>query len=371
MDSESAFPRSVEWTPGESMPPVADHGRESYELNIFHDIAQALTSSLDLDTILRTIMDKMAAYFELATWSLLLIDDRTGELYYEIAVGDGCECLNEIQMKSGQSPARWVIDHDASLVISDIERDDRLQLPDGPDVCPGGTSFVCIPVNRGGKPLGVIQLMAIDMQLYDRNKKLLQTMADYAAIAITNARAVSRIQQLSITDDCTGLFNARHLFTVLNEEVYRSQRFGYEFALLFLDLDHFKRVNDEFGHVAGSHLLSLTGHALREHLRLIDSAFRYGGDEFAILLPQTSKDGAILVGRRLMNLFHSRSWQIGEDASLSLRASVGIAGYPVDARTPEGIVKCADEMMYQVKQSGRDNIAVAGVGVVGIDDPPS
>ncbi len=81
---------------------------------------------------------------------------------------------------------------------------------------------------------------------------LLRTLADYAAIAIENARAVRRVQELSITDDCTGLYNARHLFTVLSEEVHRSQRFGYEFSLLFLDLDHFKRVNDEHGHLIGS-----------------------------------------------------------------------------------------------------------------------
>jgi len=86
-----------------------------------------------------------------------------------------------------------------------------------------------------------------------------------------------------------GLYNARHLFTVLAEELHRSERFGYEFSLLFLDLDHFKSVNDEYGHLIGSKLLGQVGQSLRENLRLVDAAFRYGGDEFAILLPQTGR----------------------------------------------------------------------------------
>src|SRR5664279_3166132 len=199
---------------------------------------------------------------------------------------------------------------------------------------------------------------------------LLRTLADYAAIAIENARAVQRIQELSITDDCTGLYNARQLSIALSDEVHRSERFGYEFSLLFLDLDYFKRVNDEHGHLVGSKLLGQVGQALRENLRLVDAAFRYGGDEFAILLPQTSKDAALLVARRLMALFHSRQWLAAEGVPLSLRASIGIASYPVDAVSPQAVVQRADEMMYQVKQAGRDNIALAGVGIVGSEEAP-
>ena len=351
---------------------VTDNDRQFYELKIFHDVAKALTSSLDLDTILQTIMEKMAAYFQPATWSLLMLDEATDELYYAAAVGKGCENLNALQLASGESLARWVITHGTPLVIPDVTQDERIRQASGDSFFVTGCSVVCMPVRTGGKILGIIQMVNIDMQVYTRNELLLRTLADYAAIAIENARAVQRIQELSITDDCTGLYNARQLSTALSDEVHRSERFGYEFSLLFLDLDYFKRVNDEHGHLVGTKLLGQVGHALRENLRLVDAAFRYGGDEFAILLPQTSKDAALLVARRLMSLFHSRQWLAAEGVPLSLRASIGIASYPVDAASPQAVVQRADEMMYQVKQAGRDNIALAGVGIVGPEaEPPT
>ena len=107
--------------------PATDNDRQYYELKIFHDVAKALTSSLDLDTILQTIMQKMAAYFEPATWSLLMLDEATNELYYAAAVGKGCEKLNALQLKSGESLARWVINHGVPLVIADVAQDERVQ----------------------------------------------------------------------------------------------------------------------------------------------------------------------------------------------------------------------------------------------------
>ena len=348
--------------------PTAGHDRQSYELKIFHDVAKALTSSLDLDTILQTIMEKMAAYFEPATWSLLILDEATGEQYYAATVGKGGESITALRLRSGETLAEWVIQQGESLVVPDVNHDTRIQPDSNDGFFADGCSVACMPVRAGGKVLGIILLANIDMQVYLRNEMLLRTLADYAAIGIENARAVNRIQELSVTDDCTGLYNARHLFTLVSEEVHRSERFGYEFSLLFLDLDHFKLINDEFGHLTGSKLLGQVGQCLRENLRLVDAAFRYGGDEFAVLLPQTSKDAALLVARRLMRVFHAKQWLAGETPLLSVRASVGIAGYPGDALAPQAIVQCADEMMYQVKQAGRDNIAVAGVGVVGLED---
>jgi diguanylate cyclase (GGDEF)-like protein len=340
----------------------------SHELSIFHDVAKALTSSLDLDTVLETIMAKVAAYFKSADWSLLMVDESSKELYYAVAVGEGCETVNSLTLTSGETLAHWILETGEALVIPDITQDPRIRQAADRKSLKAGSSVVCMPVRTGGKILGIIQVMNIDMETYSRNQLLLQTLADYAAIAIENARAVRRIQELSITDDCTGLYNARHLFTVLSEEVHRSERFGYNLALLFLDLDHFKRVNDEHGHLVGSALLAQVGQFLRENLRLVDAAFRYGGDEFAILLPQTSREGGLLVARRFMRLFHTKQWTPAENITLPLTASIGIAAYPSDAATPKDIVQRGDEMMYLVKQSGRDNIAIMGKGVVGIQE---
>jgi len=346
----------------------ADASHKLYDLSIFHDVAKALTSSLDLDAILETIMVKMAAYFEPATWALIMLDESSGEPYYAAPLERAFESINDLRLTTGESLARWVIEHGEPLVIGDVRTDlrvDRSALDSSIPHC----AVVSLPVRTGGNVLGVMQLMNIDVQVYSQNELFLQTIADYAAIAIENARAVRRIQELSITDDCTKLYNQRHLFTILDEEVHRSARFGYEFSLLFIDLDHFKIVNDKYGHLVGSKLIAMVGHVLRENLRLIDAAFRYGGDEFAILLPQTSRDSGLLVARRILRAFRDREWKPEENIRINLRASIGVAGYPDDANSPQEIVKRADELMYQVKEAGRDNIAVAGFGIVGLGSP--
>jgi diguanylate cyclase (GGDEF)-like protein len=346
----------------------SDNDRQLYELKIFHDVAKALTSTLDLDTILQTIMEKMAAYFEPATWSLVMIDESSQEPYYAAAVGKGSEGFSNLRLRDGNTLTEWVIAHGEPLAIENVNADPLIDADSRSEWFEGSCAVVCMPVRTGGKVLGVIQLVNVDMHVYLQSEMLLQTLADYAAIAIENAQAVRRIQELSITDDCTGLYNARHLFTVLSEEVNRSARFSYEFTLLFLDLDHFKRVNDEHGHLVGSKLLAQVGECLRESLRLVDAAFRYGGDEFAILLPQTSREAGLRVARRISQVFHQRRWFLDDTFRVDLRASIGIATYPQDATTPQAIVQRADEMMYAVKQGGRDNIAVPGLGIVGRDE---
>jgi diguanylate cyclase (GGDEF)-like protein len=339
--------------------------RQSQELTIFHDVAKALTSSLDLDSILQTIMEKMAEYFRPDTWSLLMVDEEHKELYFAIAVGDAADALKNVRLKVGEGIAGWVAKHGEQLVVPDVEADPRFAKRVDQSTKWETHSIICVPLRSKLRVLGVIQLVNVDMRQFgDQELFFLQTLCDYAAIAIENARWVERIQELTITDDCTGLYNARHLYKTLETEVYRSSRFGYEFSVLFIDLDHFKHVNDTHGHLIGSKLLAEIGYLVKAQLRLIDFAFRYGGDEFVILLPQTGKDSALVVARRLLDGLRASCFCREEGLNLNVRASIGLATYPHDARTAHDIIRQADEMMYAVKNSSRDNIGIAQRGVM-------
>src|SRR5437016_9431787 len=235
--------------------------RKIQELGIFHDVAKALTSSLDLDSILQTIMEKMAEYFRPDTWSLLMVDEDKQELYFAIAVGDAAEALKNVRLKVGEGIAGWVAKHGERLIVPDVYTDPRFAKRIDEMTKWETRSIICVPLRSKHRVLGVIQLVNVDMTTFSRQEEFfLQSLCDYAAIAIENARSVEKIQELTITDDCTGLYNARHLYKTLEQEVYRSARYGYEFTVLFIDLDHLKQVNDTHGHLIGSKLLAEIGY---------------------------------------------------------------------------------------------------------------
>ncbi|HEV8523566.1 MAG TPA: sensor domain-containing diguanylate cyclase [Terriglobales bacterium] len=344
---------------------ATERHRQIQELNIFHDVAKALTSSLNLDSILQTIMEKMAEYFRPDTWSLLMVDDNQDELYFAIAVGEAADTLKTLRLKVGEGIAGWVARHGESVIVPDVHTDPRFAKRIDEMTKWQTRSIICVPLRAKHRVMGVIQLINSPVETFSETEMFfLHALCDYAAIAIENARAVERIQELTITDDCTGLYNARHLYKTLEAEVYRSARFGYEFSVLFIDLDHFKKVNDTYGHLAGSKLLAEVGFKLKSQLRLIDYAFRYGGDEFVILLPQTPKEAALVVARRILDTFRTTTFLHQEDLNLNVRASMGLSTYPDDAKSTHEIIRQADEMMYAVKNSTRDNIAVAQRGLV-------
>jgi diguanylate cyclase (GGDEF)-like protein len=341
---------------------------EGSEVAVFHELGKALTSSLQLDQVLRTIMEKINEVLRPDTWSLLLMDADKGELYFQIATGKGAEALKDVRIRLGQGVAGWVAKTGEVVVVPDTSQDSRFFAQVDQRTEMETHSIVAVPVRFRDQCLGVIELInCIGPDGFSqRDLVLLEALADYAAIAIENARHVQRIHELTITDDCTTLYNARHLNFMLDTEIYRSHRYAFEFSLIFIDLDHFKNVNDTYGHLVGSRLLSEIGQAIKDRCRLIDLAFRYGGDEFVVLLPQTSKENAVAVARRLHKLIGETLWLKEPNLNVKITASIGVASYPTDSRTKAELLHLADEAMYYVKNTTRDSVAAANAGTVPI-----
>jgi diguanylate cyclase (GGDEF)-like protein len=323
-------------------------------------IHEAWTSSLDLDSILQTIMDKVAEYFRPDTWSLLMVDEGKDELYFAIAVGPASDTLKNVRLRVGEGIAGWVARHGEPLIVPDVYTDARFAKRIDEMTQWKTRSIICIPLKSKHRVLGAIQLINVEMTQFEESEIFfLQSLCDYAAIAIDNARSVERIQELTITDDCTGLYNARHLYKTLEAEVYRSARFGYEFTVLFIDLDHFKAVNDTHGHLVGSALLREVGGLIREELRPVDAAFRYGGDEFAVMLVEVDTRSAVQTGERMLARFRSHRFGRGSGLDLRVTASLGIAACPEHASQSTELIEAADRAMYLVKSRGRDGLAIA------------
>ena len=334
-------------------------------LSLFHEVGKALVSNLDVQNILQVIMEKLSEFIHADNWSLLMVDEDAKELYFEIAIGTNAQQLKDVRLKIGEGIAGTVAQTGEPLLVADVNSDPRFAAR--VDEVTGMTtqSVVCVPIRAHGRILGVIELLnCVGKEKFKEDDlPLLGNLADYAAIALENARYVQRITELTITDDCTSLYNARHLRFVLDAEIYRSRRYGYEFSIIFIDLDRFKMVNDTHGHLAGSKLLSLVGDLIKSNLRLIDYAFRYGGDEFVILLPQTGKEQAFVVVQRLKDLFNSTVFLAEEGLNLKLTASFGLACFPQDGQTRNELLLLADKAMYLAKQTRRNSIAVANEGI--------
>src|ERR1700735_729831 len=333
------------------------------EVTVFHELGKALTSSLQLDQVLRTIMEKINEVLRPDTWSLLLMDKDKGELFFQIATGKGAEALKDVRIKVGQGLAGWVAQTGEGGGGAETSTDSRFFKQVDSKTKMETRSIVAVPVRFRDQCLGVIELInCIGPEGFSkRDLRLWEARDDSAAIAIENAGHVQRIHELTITDDCTSLYNARHLNFMLDTEIYRSHRYAFEFSLIFIDLDHFKMINDTHGHLMGSKLLAEIGQAIKDKCRLIDLAFRYGGDEFVVLLPQTSKENALGAARRLHKLIREAVWLKDTGINAHVQASVGGAAYPSDSRTKAELLHLADEAMYMVKNTTRDSVAACGV----------
>jgi len=175
-------------------------------------------------------------------------------------------------------------------------------------------------------------------------------------------RRLDNTQSLLYRDDLTGLFNSRYLDVVITDEVRRAQRFHTEFCLLFIDLDDFKPVNDNYGHLAGSDVLQQVAEVLRATLREVDCIIRYGGDEFVVLLLGSGSKAGILAAERIRRAIENHRFTVSGAAYVQLTCSIGVASFPEHGHDRESLLKLADDSMYRSKKGGKNRVSIVNAG---------
>lgn len=222
----------------------------------------------------------------------------------------------------------------------------------------GAAPSIAVPLVVGARIIGVLQLVRADDQpLSDEQIEVVETLAIHAATAIEAARLHEGAEHASEHDALTRLANRRRLESDLDAECERSLRYARPLSFIMLDLDHFKTVNDTYGHARGDDVLQSVAALITDLLRSTDTAYRYGGEEIAVIVRESDTHSAQVLAERLRSRIESAFAGPGETG---VTASLGIASMPTDAATPQGLVEAADAAMYTAKQQGRNRIVVAG-----------
>ncbi len=315
------------------------------------DIVRAVNLTLEPSKIAELIVERAATWVPAPCWAVVS-SDPTGQL----------SVLADRGLMSDMGPAvygiaTWVMTRGQEFVAADLQCDTRVSHP-------SGGSVVAFPLSCRGRRVGA--LIGLDRQRSAREPHLAPSMLravhillEPASVALDNALLLKRAEALSVTDDLTHLYNSRYLNQVLHRETKRASRSGRPLSLLFIDLDGFKSINDTHGHLFGSRALVEAAAVIRSSARETDVVSRFGGDEFAIVLPDTGGEGAFAVGARVREKIAAFTFLAGDGLDIHLTASVGVATLPDVAASSEELVQAADKAMYQVKDSGKNGIQTA------------
>ena len=312
-------------------------------------IATAIRESLELGVILQKTVDEVGAALKAASCALR-VEGQTSE-----------QALNYFYIS--EEAVRQDYEHELGRILDQycnlLEQHPEAIVRDGSDETDSSSEafpIAVMPLVYNERFIGAFQITASDpARVWHENEiLLLHTVADQVAVAVNHASLFAQIQQQALTDALTGCFNRRSLEMQLDKDLQMARRQHQPLSLIMLDLDRFKQLNDTAGHDAGDAALRKLANCFRQELRGVDSAARFGGDEFALILPQAYSDGALIVAERI----RSRIEQIEIPGFGRLTASLGIATFPMHAPSRSELISAADLALYSAKRAGRNRVCL-------------
>jgi diguanylate cyclase (GGDEF)-like protein len=315
------------------------------------DIMRAVNTTLEPAKIAEELVERGSTWLPAPCWAVVS-SDLSGQL----------SVLSDKGLMPDMGPAvyaiaKWVMNRGQEFSTANLQRDPRVS-----EAAAG--AVLAFPLSCRGRRVGA--LIALDREPSVREPRLSASMLravrillEPASVALDNALLLKRAEALSVTDDLTHLYNSRYLNSVLRKETKRASRSGRPLSLLFIDLDGFKAVNDTHGHLFGSRALVEAAAVIRQSARETDVVSRFGGDEFALVLPDTGGEGAFAVGERIRERIAAHRFLAGDGLDIHLTGSIGVATLPDVAASADELVQAADKAMYAVKESGKNGILAA------------
>ena len=337
---------------GRLRPLEATLKRRLSRADVLADMVRAVNATLDPERVAEALVARVSDWIPAPGWLVLAVDG--GGRARSMAV----EGLTPVLETAAQAIGAWVM-RTGEVYSSGSVGDDRRILD------ATGAAAIAFPLDCRGRTIGAI--VAIDRVPAKSAPRLARSTVDVllagiepGAIALENALRVQRAEALSVTDDLTQLYNSRYLSQVLRRETKRASRSGRPLSLLFVDLDGFKGINDQHGHLFGSRALVEAASVIRTSARETDMVARFGGDEFALILPDTGSEGAAAVGDRVRDRIAEFQFLQADGLAIRLTVSVGVATLPDVADSADGLIQAADDAMYWVKDHGKNGIHIAG-----------